>query len=81
MQLKPKALGLTIGLLSGAWWLVMMAISLTTGFGARTLSTFGSYHPWFSYSWGGALWMAVLHLIVGFVSGWIFASLYNKLAE
>ncbi|MDP3999309.1 MAG: hypothetical protein Q8P76_01785 [bacterium] len=77
MELKPKALGLTVGLLSGAGWLVMMGVSLLTGFGTRTLHTFGSFHPWFSYSWTGLVWMVILHLVAGYVLGLIFASVYN----
>ena len=81
MQLNSKALGMTVGILTSAGWLVMMTISLLTGFGTRTLSTFGSYHPMFSYSWGGMLWMVVLHLLAGFILGWVFAALYNKLNQ
>lgn len=81
MKLNSKAFALTVGTLAGAWWLLVMGFSLLTGIGVSTLSTFGSYHPWFSYSWGGLLWMAVLHLIGGAAAGWLFATLYNKFAE
>ena len=81
MKLNSKAFSLTVGTLAGAWWLLAMGTSLLTGFGARTLMTFGSFHPWFSYSWGGLLWMVVAHLIAGTVIGWVFATLYNKFSE
>jgi len=38
MQLNSKALGLTVGVLSGAFWLVVMTLSLLTGFGEQTLT-------------------------------------------
>lgn len=81
MKLDPKGLGLTVGVLAGAWWLLAMGVSLLTGFGMRTLSTFGSWHPWFSYSWGGLVWMVVLHFVCGYVAGWVFAWVYNKFAK
>lgn len=80
MQLNPKALGLTLGLLSGGAWLVLMAFSLTTGVLDQTAQAVGGLHPGFSYTWGGALWIIVMHLVGGFVGGWLVASVYNKLA-
>jgi hypothetical protein len=58
---------------------VAMFFSLITGIGARTLSTLGSYHPFFTYSWLGMIVIAVEHFVIGYILGWIFASLYNKL--
>ena len=81
MQLNQKALGFTVGTLAGAGWLLAMGFSLLTGIGVRTLSTIGSYHPWFSYSWNGAVMMVILHLVGGFLAGFVFATLYNKLAK
>lgn len=81
MKLNAKAWGMTVGTMAGAWWLLAMGFSLLTGFGARTLSTLGSYHLWFSYSWGGLVWMVVAHLAAGMAGGWVFASLYNKFSE
>lgn len=78
MQLNPKALGLTMGFLAGAVWLVAMLFSLLTGFGEQTLTTWGSWHPFFSYSWTGMIIMVIEHLVAGFVAGWIFAAVYNK---
>lgn len=78
MQLNPKALGFTVGVLGGACWLVMMLISLLTSFGQQTLTTWGSWHPFFSYSWGGMVIIVIEHLIGGFIVGWIFATVYNK---
>lgn len=81
MQLNSKALGLTIGTLAGGWWLVVMTLSLTTGVLDQTLQVVGGLHPGFSYTWNGALWMAVMHLAGGFVGGWLFAEVYNRYSK
>ena len=81
MKLNAKALGLTVGLFGGIFWLAAMAISLSTGFGKETLTTWGSWHPYFTYSWAGMIVIVVEHFIAGFISGGIFAWLYNKLSS
>ncbi|MCX6813801.1 MAG: hypothetical protein NT078_01035 [Candidatus Azambacteria bacterium] len=78
MQLNSKALGLTVGVVSGAFWLVAMLFSLLTSFGEQTLTTWGSWHPFFSYSLAGMIVIVIEHLVVGFIAGWIFATVYNK---
>ena len=80
MQLNSKALGLTFGLLAGGVWLLLMAISLTTGVLDQTVQTVGGLHTGFSYAWGGMFWMVGMHLVGGFVGGWLVASVYNKFA-
>ncbi len=77
MQLNPKACGLTVGVLGGAFWLVAMILSLLTGLGEQTLTTWGSWHPFFSYSFLGLVIMVIEHLVFGFIVGWIFATVYN----
>ena len=79
MQLNPKALGLTVAILSGAFWFLAMTFSLLTGIGEVTLTTIGAFHPFFSYSWAGMIIIVIEHLIAGFIVGWIFAKVYNKL--
>ena len=78
MQLKPKALGLAVAVLGGAFWLVAMVLSLLSGLGELTLTAVGSLHPFFTYSWGGMVIIVIEHLVVGFIGGWIFAWIYNK---
>lgn len=78
MQLNAKALGLTAGILAGLCWFAGMTLSLLTGIGERTVTTIGSYHLFFSYSWLGMAIMVVEHLIGGFIAGWIFATVHNK---
>lgn len=79
MKLDTKAFSLTLAILAAAIWLVIMAVSLLTGLGARTISTLGSYHPFFSYSFLGLVAMVAEHFIGGYVIGLIFSGLYNKL--
>jgi hypothetical protein len=81
MQLNSKALGYTAAIFAGGMWLLLMVFSLLTGIGEMTITTFGSYHPFFSYSWIGLVVIVVEHLIGGFILGWIFAWLYNKFSR
>lgn len=81
MNLNPKALGLTAAILASACWFLAMVFSLLTGIGTITLTTIGSFHPFFSYSWAGMIIIVIEHLIAGFIVGWIFAWLYNKLLK
>lgn len=78
MQLNPKALGYTIAIISGAFWFLAMTCSLITGIGKITMTTIGSFHPFFTYSWAGMVIIVIESLICGFIVGWIFAWLYNK---
>jgi len=79
MQLNSKALGLAAAIFAGACWLLMIGFSLLTGIGETTVTIIGAFHPFFSYSWSGLVIIVIEHLIGGFIVGWIFAWLYNKL--
>ena len=78
MKLDPKALGLTCGVLAGLGWLVLMIVSLQTGFLDQTLQGWCGLHPRCAYTYGGAVWMAVMHLVAGLVGGYVFGWVYNK---
>ena len=78
MSLNPKALGMALGALQGLVWFALMTLSLLSGIGIRTLTTIGSFHPFFSYSWGGMIVAVIEHLIIGYVLGWLLAKLYNN---
>ncbi|MDO8557006.1 MAG: hypothetical protein Q7R98_00895 [Candidatus Jorgensenbacteria bacterium] len=78
MHLNKKALGLAVGVLAGAVWFIMIAGALLFGWMKSAVMLLGPLHPGFAYSWGGAVWMAVLHLVVGYVLGYVLAWLYNK---
>lgn len=81
MKLDPKAFGLTIAIISSLFWLILMTVSLLTGFLQTTVIGIGTLHPFFVYSWTGLIYMVVQHFICGFIGGWLFALLYNKLAK
>lgn len=81
MNLKPIALGLTAGIFCGVFCIIFMLVSIWTGYAKDMLLQFGPLHPWFSYSYWGALWMGVLHFIVVGVIAYLFALVYNKLAQ
>ena len=80
-MLNSKALGYAVAVFAGGLWLVLMGLSLLSGIGEMTLTTLGSYHPFFSYSWTGLVIIVVENLICGFILGWIFAWLYNKFSR
>ncbi len=79
MKLSPLVFGLTAGLVAGIGWLVVMVFSLLTGVLDQTVQAWCSIHPRCAYTYGGALWMLIMHLVVGGVIGFIFAWLYNLL--
>ncbi|MEK7549172.1 MAG: hypothetical protein AAB496_01635 [Patescibacteria group bacterium] len=79
MQINPKSLGLALGIIAGAWWFLIMTVSLLTGIADMTITMVGGFHPFFSYSWGGMVIIVIEHLVGGFVFGWIFGWLYNKM--
>ncbi len=79
MQLNTKALGLALGTFAGFAWLIIMGLSLSTGVLDQTVQTIGGLHPGFSYTWTGLLWIVALHLVGGFIIGFIVAWIYNKL--
>lgn len=81
MQLNSKALGYAVAVFTGSLWLILMGISLLTGIGELTITTLGSFHPFFSYSWIGLVVIVVEHLVGGFILGWVFAWLYNEFSK
>ena len=80
-MLKAKAFGFATGIFAGVWWFVFMLISLSVGYGKDLIMMMGTLHPGFSYSYGGALWMGILHLIIGYILGYVFGWLYNQFAK
>jgi len=55
---------------------LVMAFSLLTGRASDILTRAAALH-WVSYSWTGALVMAIEHAVIGFILGWFFAWVYN----
>ena len=81
MKLSQKGLGSALGILAGACWLVMMVGTLAFGWWSDAVMSIGPLHPWFSLTWSGTVWMVILHVVAGYILGWIFAWLYNKFAK
>ena len=81
MKLSPKAIGLASAILGAAFWLVVMIFSLATGIGEITLTTIGSFHPFFTYSFIGMIIITIEHFIGCYIFGWLFAWLYNKFVK
>jgi len=81
MKLNEKALALTAGMVAGVIALIMIIISIATGWAKDIIMLAGPAHPGFSYTYGGAVWMGILHFIVVAVIAYIFAWVYNKLAD
>lgn len=80
-MLKPLAFGVTLGLFVGILCGIFMAVSVATGYGKEMFDMFGPMHPMYSFTYVGALWIAVLHFIALFVVGSLFATVYNRLAK
>ena len=76
MQLDKIALAWAAAIFGGAGAFLIMAFSLLTGRVSFVMSRVAALH-WASYSWTGALVMAIEHVIFGFILGWVFAWLYN----
>lgn len=80
-MLNSRAFGSAVGVLAGAFWFFAMDISLLFHVGERTLTTLGSFHPYFTYSWTGMIVIVLEHLVGGYIIGWIFAKLYNAFSS
>ena len=78
MELKPISLGFALGAFGAVAWLIVMGVSLSTGFLDQTVQGVGGLHPGFAYSWTGLLWTVAMHLVAGFIAGFAVALLYNK---
>lgn len=81
MKLNPKALGFTVAIFCSAFWLILMSVTLLTGYAKTLVVAVGALHPFFSFSWIGLIFMVVEHFIGGFIIGWLFAWLYNKFVK
>ena len=80
-MLNKKAFGTAVATFNAIFWLITMFFSLVTGVGEITLTTIGSFFPFFSYSWLGLLTIVVEHIILGFMGGWAFAWFYNRFSK
>lgn len=79
MTLNPRALGLASAILNGGFWFLAVTGSLLTGLGDATVQLWGSFYPFFSYTWGGMVITTIENVILGFLGGWVLAWFYNRL--
>ena len=77
MQLDKIAMGWAFAILDGLGIFFAMAFSLLTNRVSFIMSRAAALH-WATYSWTGALVMAIEHVVVGFILGWFFAWVYNS---
>lgn len=80
VSLRPRALGLTIGILWGAIMLLGTALSVLTGYGESFFLVWASIYPGYDVTWLGVILGAIYGFIDGFVGGWLVGWLYTKLA-
>jgi len=84
MQLSPKALGITSGLLWGGLMLVVgLANIIVPAYGSAFLQAMSSVYPGFHASgkFADVLVGTGYALVDGAVGGWIFGWLYNFFAR
>lgn len=79
-MLKPKALGLTIGI----FWALVVVWSIMIGLVGKGTAAFecinSFYFGLYSLSWLGLILGTIIGFIDGFVFGFLFGWVYNKLA-
>lgn len=78
-KLDEKALGYSIGLLSGLCML-LLGILGSLGIYMSGVTAMQVWHPFFSLSFGGIVIGIIQGLVAGFVIGWLVAYFYNKFA-
>ncbi len=82
MKLDAKALGLSLGILCGAFCLVLGLLNLWFGYGQAYVLLANSLTPGVA---SGTYFSVLLHiiygLISGYVGGYIFGWLYNQFAK
>lgn len=78
MKLSPKAFGLSMGILYGLCLFISTLIAIYTGYLNGIMQLLVGIYPWYKVTLGGAFIVLVEGLIDGFVSGFLFAWIYNK---
>jgi len=81
MEIRKRALGLSLGLLWGlavllsTWWFVIMEIR------GEMLANLGAFYFGYSVSWGGSFIGFFWGFVDGFVAGVLIAWFYNKFSK
>ncbi len=77
MELRKRALGISVGLiwgltiLLGTWWLLLRG---NTG---NIVSKLGAIYIGYTFSWGGAIIGFIWGFVDGFIAGFLIAWFYN----
>lgn len=77
MFLSTKALGLSLGIVTGlavllaTWWLVII------GSAGATVAKFHKFFPGYTVSWGGGIIGGIWGFVYGFIAGFLLAWIYN----
>ena len=77
MELRKRALGMSLGLLwglaimLGTWWLLLMDAP------GEMISKLSEFYLGYSYSWGGAIIGFLWGFVDGFIAGVLIAWLYG----
>lgn len=80
MKLQPKALGLSLGILSGVVLFLITNIGLLQGGRGEHFSLLSLFYVGYSYSFAGSIVGMIWGFVSMFISGWILAWLYNRFA-
>lgn len=83
-QMNAKKTGLALGIVFALWhllWLLIVGI----GYGQATLDAMMRMHflsaPWAvtGFNYLNALILLIVAFVAGYITGWIFAKIWNKL--
>lgn len=80
MKLSPKAVGLTMGILSGLALLIMTLLSLYANYLTHFSELLIDVYPYYEISLQGAFAGLVWGFIDGLIGGLLFAWIYNFIA-
>jgi hypothetical protein len=80
VQLCPKCLGISLGLVWGAGLFLTALLDASTGFAATFVGSIGSAYIGYGPGAFGGLLGFVYGFIDGFIGGYLIAWLYNKMS-
>lgn len=81
MSLNPRALGLSLGIIGGAWIFIITLFAVATGYGTAGLVIFGSFHPGYTITIAGAFIGLSYSFICWFLAGYALAWLHNTFEQ
>ncbi len=80
MKLNQKAFAWALAIFSSIGVFLIMSFSLLSGRASNIVARAAALH-FASYSWNGAILLAVEYFILGVIIGWLFAWVYNKFVK